>query len=395
MVFVPSVSAIMADFGADVVKIEPPGVGDMHRYGHQIPGMPVSDNPYVFQVDNRSKKSLSLDLKAPEGLEVFRKLISRADVFLTNYRTSASEKLGLTYDDLEAVNSRLIYARGTGHGERGPEAEKPGYDSVSFWSRSAMETHMLPERGAARLPPYGTGDHPSGLALLSAVMMALYQRERTGEGVDVSVSLLGSGAWVNSNMLMAALCGAEFQPRRSHVELLYAFRHYKTSDDRILKLGINDHERLWEAFCHAISRDDLINDTRFGSLTLRNENTIELNQIIDAVFLQRSIADWDQALGKFDIPFSPLPTYQEVAEDPQMIANDILVDVNDPQYGKFQMVNSPLEYGDYKKVQPTAAPRLGEHSREVLFDLGYSREEIDRLIENGSIQEYQSLGLPQ
>ena len=170
MVFAPSACAALADFGAEVIKIEPLVTGDMNRHYHKIPGLPVSDLPYTFQADNRNKKSLSIDVKSEAGYDIICRLVKTADVFVTNYRVSAVARLRLTYDDLKPIQPKLIYAMGTGYGEEGEEADKPGYDSVSYWSRSALETHIFPIDGWLTTFPYGSGDHPSGTALFGAVL---------------------------------------------------------------------------------------------------------------------------------------------------------------------------------------------------------------------------------
>jgi len=203
----------MADFGAQVIKVEPPGGGDIHRYGHQLPGMPVSEIPYTFQVENRNKKSIVLDLKAEAGREIMLDFIAKADVFVTNYRTQALKKLKMTYEDFKKINKRLIYAYASGYGETGPEAGKPGYDMVSFWTRSGIEAQVFPVEGWPCGFPYGSGDRPAGMNLLTAVLLALLSREKTGEGSRVTTSLLSSGAWTNSTMIQAALCGAQFNPK--------------------------------------------------------------------------------------------------------------------------------------------------------------------------------------
>jgi formyl-CoA transferase len=213
MVFVPSAAAVLADFGADVIKVESPPYGDLHRYGHQHPGMPVSKIPYVFQVENRNKKSIMLNLKHEEGKSILLDLVKNADIFLTNFRSKALQRLRITYDDFKAINSRLIYAQGTGYGDHGPEADKPGYDMVAYWSRSGMEAQMFPMSDWLGPIPYGTGDRVSGMNLLASILLALYDREKTGKGARISISLLSSGAWTNSTMIQAQLCGAQFNER--------------------------------------------------------------------------------------------------------------------------------------------------------------------------------------
>ena len=384
MVFVPSAAAILADFGAEVIKIEAPGRGDLHRYGHEFPGMPEAQVPYVFHVDNRSKKSLVLDLKAEDGREVFRKLVSTADVFLTNHRAAALRKLRMTYEDLRELNPRLIYAYGTGFGEEGPEAERPGYDMVCYWSRSGIEGQIFPLQGWLGPLPYGAGDHPSGMTLLTAIMFGLYSREKTGKGTKVSTSLLACGAWANANMIQAELCGAKFRERRPR-ELSYNFTglYYKPRDGRLLKLNIADQEKDWAPFCRAMGRPDLIEDPRFATLEVRVQHMPELIAIFDEAFARHDLAHWEKVLAEHDIPFTYLRTYQEVGVDPQMAASGVFAEVDHPRFGRFRTVDSPFQVESAEKVQMGPAPELGEHTREVLSGLGYSEERIRELLDRG------------
>jgi len=391
MVFVPCAAAVMADYGADVVKVEAPGVGDIHRYGHQLPGMPVSEIPYCFHVDNRNKKSIVLNLKEEAGREILRKLIADADVFLTSYRSAALKKLQLTYEDLEPLNPRLIYAYGSGYGERGPEAAKPGYDMVCYWSRSGIESQVFPLSDWLGPIPYGAGDHPSGITLLTAIMLALYDRERTGRGTRVSTSLLACGAWANSTMIQGELCGAAFNekvPREQSYNFTYIY--YMPRDGRVFKLNIHDHERDWAPFCRAVGRPDLIDDPRFATIEVRVKHMSELIAIFDEEIAKHDLAHWCKAFEEHDIPYTPLPDYQEIGRDPQMAAINAFVDVDHPRFGRFRTVNSPMEIEGTEKVTPGPAPELGEHTAEVLADLGYTEQQIQDFLDRGAVVQYRA-----
>jgi crotonobetainyl-CoA:carnitine CoA-transferase CaiB-like acyl-CoA transferase len=193
MVLVPSAASMLADFGADVIKIEPPQ-GDENRRLHELTSMPDSEIPYSFLMDNRTKRGIALDLKQPDGLAVLHRLVDRADVFLTNFRAPALERLGLRWEDLAPRNTRLLYASATGFGEAGPDALRPAYDTVVYWSRSGLESSVLTPDGRLGPIPAGSGDHPSAVALFGAIVLALYARERTGRGLKVSTSLLAGGS---------------------------------------------------------------------------------------------------------------------------------------------------------------------------------------------------------
>ena len=197
MVLVPSAAAMLADFGAEVIKVEPPE-GDYNRKMHELPTLPQSEAPYCFLVDGRSKQSIVLDLKSTDGVAILHKLVSTTDVFLTNYRAPALARLRLRWDDLAPLNPRLVYASASAFGESGPEADKPGYDTVVYWARSGLESSLLTPEGTLGQLAGGAGDHPTALALFGAVALALFARERSGRGLKVGTSLLAAGAWANS-----------------------------------------------------------------------------------------------------------------------------------------------------------------------------------------------------
>src|SRR5262245_36613112 len=273
MVFAPSACAILADFGAEVIKVEPPGKGDLNRHYHMLPGMPVSDLPYTFQADNRNKKSVAIDVKTAAGYEVLQRLITRADIFATNYRLSALNRLKLTYDDLAPLQPRLIYALGTGFGEEGTERDKPGYDAVTYWSRSAIESQVFPVDWWLGPFPYGSGDHPSGMALFGAILLGLFQRQKAGRGCKVSTSLLANGAWANATMLQAQLAGAALAEKRPRARAHnFASLHYKTADGRFLRMSILNVERDWPRLCAAIDQPELTSDPRLAELASRAQN---------------------------------------------------------------------------------------------------------------------------
>jgi len=388
MVLAPSAAVIMADFGAEVVKIEPTGTGDLNRNWHKIPGLPVSDFAYPFQVDNRNKKSVAIDLKTEAGYEVFCKLIVEADVLVTNYRLKALERLKLGYDTIKKINPGIIYALATGFGEKGDERHKPGYDSVSYWVRSAIETQIFPYEGWLRPFPYGAGDHPSGMSLFAAIMTGLYKRQQTGEGSKVSTSLLANGTWANSVMLQAQLSGAEFREVRPR-DNSYNFvsLHYPTKDNRLMKLSIVNFNKDWKPFCHALSRADLLTNLSFATAEAREANMPSLIHEIHETFMTQDLDYWHQKLEDADVPHAAIPTYEEAANDIQKEANDIIVSLDHPEYGKMRTVNSPFEVSGADKVKPGAAPKLGQHTKEVLKAAGFSESAIEEWLSKGVIEQ--------
>ena len=244
----PAAATVMSDFGAEVIKIEPPGAGDPYRRRAQPPiGPGLAGNP-GFVLDGRNKKSLALDLRQPAAREVLYRLVAAADVFITNYPPPVRRRLGITYEDLSPLNPRLIYASFTGYGETGPEADKPGFDATAWWARSGL-MHLVragEEAAPARSLP-GMGDHPSAMGTYGAIVTALYQRERTGRGAYVGSSLLANGLWANGCSVQAALCGEKVVPQPPRERGINALRiHYRCRDNRWLLLSIAADEWRWE-----------------------------------------------------------------------------------------------------------------------------------------------------
>lgn len=383
MVMVPSVGAILADYGAQVIKLEPLE-GDLNRRGHRIPGMPLHDYEYCFLPDNRGKRSLSIDLKAPEARGILRRLIEGADVFLTNHRHKSLDGLGMTWPELQAINPRLIYAHGTGFGDTGPEIDKPGFDSVCYWSRSALEANLFPTDGWLGSLGYGSGDHPTGMALFSAVLLALLARERTGKGTRVSCSLLASGAWSNAIMIQAKLLGAQFQERRPR-ENARSFTgvYYRAGDRRLFKMAVVDTERDWPKVCRAIGRPGLAVDPRYATLAerMKEGRMSELIALCDLIFATQPMDYWKRALEEADVPYSVVATFDDVVADAQMAANGVFIEVDDPVLGRVRTVDTPLQVEGHPKAERRTAPRLGEHTRAILAEIGLAEKEIDALAE--------------
>ena len=396
MIMVPSVGAALADYGAQVIKLEPIE-GDLNRRGHHIPGMPLHDYEYCFLPDNRGKRSLSIDLKAPEARAILRRLVEGADVFLTNHRPRSLAGLGLTWPELQAVNPRLVYAHGTGFGDTGEEIDKPGFDSVCYWSRSGIEAGLFPLDGWLGSPGYGAGDHPTGMALLSAVLMALLARERSGRGTRVSVSLLASGAWSNSVMIQAKLLGAQFLERRPREDARsFTSVYYRAGDRRLFKMAVVDTRRDWPKVCRAIGRPELANDPRYATLEerLKEGRMRELIRLCDEIFASQPMPYWQRALEEADVPYSIVATLDDVVADKQMKANGVFVEIDDPVLGRVRTVDTPLQIEGHPKVTRTPAPRLGEHTAAILAEIGLGEQEIKSLTQRRVIADHAVASAP-
>jgi crotonobetainyl-CoA:carnitine CoA-transferase CaiB-like acyl-CoA transferase len=381
----PAAATIMADFGADVIKIEPTGAGDAYRNVSFQPGMPVSDKDYCWTVDDRNKRSLALDLKRPEAQKIIHGLIVSADVFITNYPPPVRRRLGIAFDQLSHINERLIYASLSAYGERGAEANKLGFDSTAWWARSGLmdqvraDARNLPARSVP-----GMGDHPTALALYGAIVTALLQRERSGKGAHVGTSLMASGVWANACFIQAALDGAQFTPRPPRTEAFNALsNHYRCRDDRwiLLAVGVAQDARLWHLFAETLGRPELADEPRFADHPARLKNAAALVAVLDEIFLQRDGEEWMRLLESKGFVVALVAHPSEALSDRQMQDNGAIV----PLAGGGFTVSSPLWIAGVEKAAAMPAPKIGEHSAAILREQGFAEEEIAHLRAQGVV----------
>ena len=372
-VFAPGAGTVMSDFGADVIHVEPPGIGDPLRVLYKLKPLPDCDVNYCWMLDARNKKSLVLDLKKEQGHAVLRDLLETADVMITNYQPSVLRDLSLTYEAVKKINPKIIFAHATGYGETGDEVEKPGYDATAWWARSGLMDSVRPAGGELALSTAAMGDHPSCMALFGGISAALYAREKTGLGTKVSSSLVANGAWSNSIFIQAALCNAKMYPPTSQETSSNAMlNHYAASDGRSFFLVLVKEAEEFGQFCTAIGKPDLAVDSRFERIEDRRENSKQLVEILNRVFAEKPLSEWRRRLDDHAITFGIISTVEEVAKDPQMQAAGVFQEFSDIP-GQ-QVVTSPIAMADYPKIPPVSPPDLGEHNEEILNRLGYSEE---------------------
>lgn len=382
----PVAATVMADFGADVIKIEPPG-GDTYRLRNA--GYPPSPYNFPWIVDNRNKRSVALDLRAEEGRRVLHRLVREADVFVTNVPLDGRARLGVRWEDLSPLNPRLVYASITAYGETGPEASRPGFDSTALWARTGLMdlVRPSPEAPPSRSLP-GMGDHPTGMSLFGAIMAALYQRERTGRGAMVSTSLLANGLWLNAIPVQGILCGARTVVRPPREEAVDALGNlYRCRDGRWFLIALTPDGRRWQDFTAAIGRSDLFADPRFATPAARRSNVRALIVILDAVFAERDWAEWRRVLEASGVAFGVVGTLDDIAQDVQMRESGALVPIDDPRAGATLTVSSPVAIGGQEKVPATMAPGIGEHTLEVLREAGLDEADLARLLQSGVIAQ--------
>jgi crotonobetainyl-CoA:carnitine CoA-transferase CaiB-like acyl-CoA transferase len=377
----PMAGRHLADLGADVIHIEHPTRGDTWR---SI--MAPQDESINWNWENysRNKKSVTLDVFKPGGGEILVRLIEKADAFLTNMRPRELEKAGLEYEALSAVNPRLIYASLTGFGNHGADSNEPGYDHTAYWARSGIAHMVMPDGIPPDCRVGAFGDNFGGMALAFGIVTALFAREKTGVGQEVDVSLFNLGVYQLSFAVAQTLMTGQQQIRVGRKDMPNALMNtFQTKDGRWLLLSILQPDRYWASLCRALGREDLEHDPRFESFMPRLENHAALLDVLEEVFRIRTLEEWKVRLT--GIPFSPVQNLAEVVADPQASANEFFVPFDHPTHGKVEMVASPIKLSRTPATIRKRAPEFGEHTEEVLLELGYGWDDIARFKQQGVI----------
>jgi formyl-CoA transferase len=379
----PSAAVILSDFGADVIKVEPPK-GEMWRMGQKIPPQPNSDVPYPFHLANRNKRSLALDLKSPDAGKILERLVKWADVFIVNTPHPARKKLQLEYEDVVQWNPRLVYADITGYGEKGPDANLPGFDLTAFWARSGLLSMTRDAGAPPTWPVAGSGDNATAVALYAAIATALYRRERTGKGSYVTTSLLASGVWSASVFIQAALTGATFYGLHDRAHPANAALNVYRSSDGTWFLLVATPDKI-TAVLKAMGQENLLTDPRFSDPQKLAENRPQLTAILDEIFSSKPMAHWNEVFSGVHVTFGPVREPKEVIDDPQLRANDIVVPLEGAGDKLTSTISSPIQVHDVSKVPAKRAPKIGEHNEEILKELQFDNKEIERLRTGGVI----------
>ncbi len=374
----PAAATIMSDFGARVIKIESPDIGDSYRSLLRLPGLPKSDENYPWILTSRNKESLALDLKFKEAHVILHKLIKKADIFITNYPFPIRTKLKINAEDILEENKKLIYASLSPYGEKGEEKDKTGYDATAWWARSGL---MHAVRNNSNSEPSsstpGMGDHPTASALFGAIMMALYKREITGKGSEVSSSLMANGLWSNGIYNQAALCGANFVENTGRGTKGALAEKYKCKDGRWFILVMLNEEREWPLLLGCLKREDVNDDKRFNTREGRAKNSLELMKILDEEFLSKDWGQLKELFEKSGVTFGSISEPYDHINDQQISDNEFFTKFTDKK--DLLTVDSPIFMKDEKKRKPQTAPEIGEHTRQILEELNYDKNEIDKL----------------
>lgn len=379
----PAAAAVLSDFGADVIKVEPPGTGDLQRMLGSVPPTPRAHANYNWHLANRNKRGMVIDLKSPGGTTILRRLVEWADVVITNFPHGTREKLHLGYEEVSGWNPRVIYADITGFGDTGPDAMLPGFDLTAYWSRSGLLASTRDAGAPPTVPVSGSGDYMAAIGLYSAIVTALYQRERTGAGASVGTSLLAEGVWATGTLVAGALAGGTsfgLHDRTAPVNPL--INPYQSADGQWFMLVASPPH--WPGLARAVGHPELLTDPRFADIEGFTTNSAVLTGLLDAEFRSRPLAQWKEVLDRERITYSVIQTPEETAKDPQLRANDIVVPLEGVS-GLEYTINSPITLRGVSKVPTKRAPELGEHNDEVLTELGFSTEEIEGLRAAGAI----------
>ncbi len=381
----PAAAGVMADWGADVVKIEPTS-GDPARSFQFMYGGNPPDNP-VFELDNRNKRGVAVDITTDEGRDAAYRLIDDADVFVTNVRAAALQRSGFDYATLSLRNPRLIYGLITGYGLSGPDADRPGFDISAFWSRTGMAHLMTPAGNTIPTLRGGMGDHSTGVTFAGAISAALFSRERTGKGQMVTSSLLRQGVYTVGFDLNMVLSWGRHPPINNRFEARNpSVNTYQSSDGKWFFVVGVEGDRHWPPLARVVGKPELVADPRFDNIRNRAINSEELRTILDAAFATRTMDEWVRIFDtEPDMFWSPIHSPDEILNDEQLQHAGGLVDVPNGN-GTTRMIASPVDFHGTPGAQRSLAPRLGEHTREVLLEAGFSDDEIDRMISSGAVR---------
>lgn len=387
----PAAALVLADFGADVVKIETPEAGDMLRMLSNIPTTPDvagesdPDNGWFWQLDGRNKRSLVLDLKRSAAREALYRLIAESDVFICNQPYDQREKFGITWEDLQPLNPRLIYASLTAYGEHGAERERKGFDQLAYWSRSGlMDLMRAPDTQPTQGLP-GMGDHPTGIALYAGIVTALLQRERTGKGGFVHTSLLANGLWSAAGIAQGALAGGDMESYRETNRVNTAMlRVYEASDGRFLMFNMVRNEELLALLLAALDALDLLGDERFASPELMWEHRAEFGDELQQRISTRTSDEWLGTFAEYSLPVNRVALVEESLTDAQVHANRIAMAPDaDSEIELPYLLNHPIQISSVPHAPHRRAPRLGEHSNQILTELGFSEAQIKEITGEG------------
>ena len=382
----PAAGAILADFGADVIKVEHPVRGDAWRANIKTSPHHRKDINFQFEQDNRNKRGITLDLSKEEGQKVVHRLIGHCDILLTNLRPYELKRYDLEYQALAEIYPRLIWSNVTGYGLTGPDCELAGYDFTAFWAKAGFQA-LIREPG--RPPVFSrtaAGDHLTSLSLFGGIMPALYMRDRTGKGQEVKTSLYGTGIWSLANDIMGALAIGAFIPPEKREDKSAMVNTYLAKDGKwIMMLSMVTPDPYWSPLCAALDLPHLEKDERFSSFQPRKDHNAELRAIMEETIAKKTRKEWEAIFKEHALIYAAIQDPLDIIDDPQAWATGRFLSAEHPVYGPFHWVNNPIEMGEAPTSIQKPAPEFNQHTEEVFLEAGFSWEEITLLKEQGVI----------
>ncbi|ODQ95302.1 formyl-CoA transferase [Mycolicibacterium holsaticum] len=386
--FVPSAGAVLAEWGAEVIKVEPRDGGDPQR---GLVTMGIVDEGggavnYMIEIPNRGKKSIGVDLSTPGGRQVVHELAKTCDVFLTSYLPERRRKFGIDVDDIRAVNPSIVYVRGSGHGPNGPDADKPGYDGVSYWARGGIATVLTEDADQLVRSRPAFGDLLGGMTIAGGIAAALYKKATTGEGSVVDVSLLGLAAWnLSPDIAVSQIHGGSAIPKFTHADAPNPLvGTYRTKDGRYVQLMMLQLDKFYAEAMRVIGLPELVDDPRFADPASRYENRVALIALLDEAFAKRTLAQWRTTLAVLTGAWGIVQTPAELCEDPAVTANGYVAHTETVNGVPFSLPTNPVQFNE-RSVTPPGAPEHGQHTEEVLMDAGIDWDTIEELKKSGAI----------
>ena len=382
---------MLADWGADVIKAEGFSGDPMRAFGANLGDTPYTEeeNP-VWEYENGNKRGISVDLKTEKGMEIMHKLLSEADAFVSNVRAASLDKLGLSYEKLHEKYPKLVVGVISGYGLYGKDAPRPGYGVVAFWAKGGVLIDMSPDGKAPVTAPYATGDHTCGLALASGILGGILKAKNTGIGEKIVVSLYGTSIWANSLMIIGTQYGVQY-PQSRYNPGNPLINSYKCKDGKWITLTILAYERYWDTFCDIFGLDDIKNEPAYRKLqtVVADKEILEhCVRRIEEQFILQDREYWAEKLVEADIPFERTLQWKDIPTDQQAIDNNYVKEFKMKSGNTFMLPMTPVQFEGNEGLDSKPAPLLGEHTEEVISELGYSKAEIEQMIKDGIIKQY-------